>query len=451
MEAIDFYTAPLFLAVIYAVAIFIRNKLYPGDHPLKKYFIKGLTVKLIGAFMAGVVYFYYYGDGDTIYYFDRVTMTYMVYETDFKRFLQLLTLSPSNCPPYLYPSLITLKAYDTSQYMVVKMASILAIPTFRIYTGIALLFAALSFSGIWAMLVAFCDINKKLTREFAISCLFIPSVFFWGSGLFKDTIAIGFVGWFTYAIYMIFIKRKNLFRNILILIFSFYILSVIKTYIVMAFVPAVLFWVFFKYRDRIKNNFTRTVVTPVLIVFSISGASFAVSNIGGKGEYWSVDQMEKRAKDMQWWHKEVKKIYGSAGGGSYYSLGSGDFSLGNLVRSFPLAVNVTLFRPYLWEAGNPVMFLSAIESLVLLFFTLRILFNVGIPKTIRIAVANPEAFFALTFSIFFAFAVGFTSFNFGALVRYKIPCIPFYVIALFLIRHHANILKNKEELAAVKK
>jgi hypothetical protein len=269
--------------------------------------------------------------------------------------------------------------------------------------------------------------------------------------LFKDTIAIGFVGWFTYSVYMVFIKRKKLFGSIMLLIFSFYMLYIIKTYIVMAFVPAILIWVFFKYRDNIKNDFIRTTVTPALIVVSMVGALFAVTRIGGTGGYWSVDQMQTRAKDMQWWHKEVKKIYGEAGGGSFYSVGSGDFSLGNVIRSFPLAVNVTLFRPYLWEARNPVMFMSAIESLVIFIFTLRIIFNVGIPKTIRLSVANPEIFFALLFSIIFAFAVGFTSFNFGALVRYKIPAIPFYVMALFLIRYHANVLKNKEELAAAEK
>jgi len=451
MQSIDFYTAPLFLLIIYGVAIVIRNRLYSDDHPLKGYFMKGLTVKLVGGFMSGVIYFYYYGDGDTVHYFDRVKLLYGLYQYDTSRFWRLIFVNTSSHAPDLHWNLITVKAFDTSQYMVVRVASLLSIPTFRIYSGIALLFAALSFTGVWAMFVTFYDINPSLKREFAISCLFIPSVFFWGSGLFKDTIAIGFVGWFTYAVYMVFIKRKNLAINVTILIFSFYMLYIIKTYIVMAFVPAILIWVFFKYRDNIKNEFIRTTVTPVLLVLSMVVALFAVTRIGGTGGYWSVDQMQTRAKDMQWWHKEVKKIYGEAGGGSFYSVGSGDFSLGNVIRSFPLAVNVTLFRPYLWEARNPVMILSAIESLILFIFTLKIVRNVGIPRAMRLSVTNPEIFFALLFSIIFAFAVGFTSFNFGALVRYKIPAIPFYVMALFLIRYHANVHKNNDELAVAEK
>jgi hypothetical protein len=36
------------------------------------------------------------------------------------------------------------------------------------------------------------------------------------------------------------------------------------------------------------------------------------------------------------------------------------------------------------------------------------------------------------FSLFYAFVVGFTSYNFGALDRYKIPCLSTYIISLLL-------------------
>jgi hypothetical protein len=35
-------------------------------------------------------------------------------------------------------------------------------------------------------------------------------------------------------------------------------------------------------------------------------------------------------------------------------------------------------------------------------------------------------------------AIGLTSFNYGALVRYKIPILPFFATALILIRYHLN-------------
>jgi hypothetical protein len=47
--------------------------------------------------------------------------------------------------------------------------------------------------------------------------------------------------------------------------------------------------------------------------------------------------------------------------------------------------------------------------------------------------------FFLVVSLIFAFAVGISSYNFGALSRYKIPCLPFYAAFVLVILHHKKI------------
>lgn len=44
----------------------------------------------------------------------------------------------------------------------------------------------------------------------------------------------------------------------------------------------------------------------------------------------------------------------------------------------------------------------------------------------------------------FAIFVGATTLNFGTLVRYKIPAMPFYVISLLLILYYNNKIKSEE-------
>jgi len=56
---------------------------------------------------------------------------------------------------------------------------------------------------------------------------------------------------------------------------------------------------------------------------------------------------------------------------------------------------------------------------------------------------DPTIQFCLIFSLVFAFAVGISSFNFGALSRYKIPCLPFYALALILI-YYKNFPPQKK-------
>lgn len=128
--------------------------------------------------------------------------------------------------------------------------------------------------------------------------------------------------------------------------------------------------------------------------------------------------------------------------GSSYNLGDFEATIPGMLSRFPLAVNATFFRPYLWEAKKIIVLLSAIEALLFLFFTLKILFTIGPLKIWRTINSDPTIQFCLIFSIIFAFAVGISSYNFGTLSRYKIPCLPFFALALILIYYKFNSPKK---------
>jgi len=56
--------------------------------------------------------------------------------------------------------------------------------------------------------------------------------------------------------------------------------------------------------------------------------------------------------------------------------------------------------------------------------------------------------FCLIFTLIFAFAVGISTSNFGSLVRYKIPCLPFYtafLIILFYPPKQELVLRKKRD------
>jgi hypothetical protein len=122
--------------------------------------------------------------------------------------------------------------------------------------------------------------------------------------------------------------------------------------------------------------------------------------------------------------------------GSRYSLGELDGTLQGMLRLAPQAINVSLFRPYIWEVNNPLMALAALESFALLIITLYV-FATARARTFRYFF-KPDVIFCLVFALIFAFAVGVSTYNFGTLSRYKIPLVPFFLVGIGLIYYYAN-------------
>jgi hypothetical protein len=58
---------------------------------------------------------------------------------------------------------------------------------------------------------------------------------------------------------------------------------------------------------------------------------------------------------------------------------------------------------------------------------------------------EPMLIFTFVFSMIFAFAVGLSSYNFGALVRYKIPCMSYFMATIYIIEYIGYTKKIEEK------
>lgn len=88
--------------------------------------------------------------------------------------------------------------------------------------------------------------------------------------------------------------------------------------------------------------------------------------------------------------------------------------------------------------------MAALESLLLMFFTSYILLKAGFLRFIKWIFKDPLLMYCFLFAVVFGVFVGASTLNFGTLVRYKIPCLPFFSISLFLI------FEKVKERAAIK-
>lgn len=436
----DFFFAPILLYIWFTIVKNSANKYYKGTIHFN-YLINAFKVRAIGCFLFVMIFAFYYRGGDTFAYLCNVLQLRDYLHLDPGGVYNMI-FRPHSFEAYyvMHDYMLAQGSYmtDDSSRIVIIISFFLSYLCMGSYVTLCLFYAMFCMYGCWLLYKTFVDIYPHLHKEVAIACLFIPSVCFWGGGQLKDPICIGFIGIFCNAVYELLLKGRNVFKNIIAITIAIYAIMQIKVYIILAFAPAVALWVFSRYRYRIESPFIKAIIGPIMLVLGGGMAVIILTQMGQVAEKYSFENMMRTAQDTQNWLVTSSKMSGST---SFYTLGNIDFTMTGMLKVFPSAVNVALFRPYFWEAKKPILFLSATEGAVFFAITVRQIYKAGFWGTLKQISDNPEVQFCLIFSIIFAFAVGFTSFNFGALARYKIPFMPFYLLAFFIL---ADSTKKKE-------
>jgi hypothetical protein len=187
---------------------------------------------------------------------------------------------------------------------------------------------------------------------------------------------------------------------------------------------------------KFRSVVLRAMLLPFVIAITVPTATWVLVKVSENDQKYAITKLAETARVTAY---DIG-FYSGRGAGSSYSLGELDGSVGSMITLFPQAVNVSLFRPYLWEARNPLMLISAVESFLILVISLLLLLRR--PASFFRSLWNPTIIFCLMFSITFAFGVGVSTYNFGTLSRYRIPLIPFYLIALVLIAEGSKRERN---------
>jgi hypothetical protein len=428
----DIVLPPIYLLVIFLLAG-INKKRKIAAHPEYKFFIPGLIAKIVGGVSLCLIYVFYYGGGDTINYHQSASVLINLLGKDPFDFFEIMFREP-NFDRYTYFDNATgwpvYWTRDKYAFFVVKLIIPVVLIACKSFIASTILLAWIAYFGMWKLFRIFYNEFPKIGKELAIAILFIPSVIFWGSGLLKDTITLSLVGWFTFSLYSLMTRKPHFITLLLILVVSSTIILLIKPYIFFALMPGTLIWWLKNRLKSIRNGFLRWMATPVLITITAAIGYFILNEMSGRLGVYSLDNVMERAVVVQ---QDLKKDYY---GGNTFDIGDYNPTFSSMLLKAPAAINAALFRPYIWESKNPVMLISGMENLLILLFSIYLVIKLrffGIFFFIR---ENSLLFFSVLFSLFFAFSVGISVSNFGTLVRLKIPCIPFYVASLAVLKYY---------------
>lgn len=429
----DFVFVPLYLSVILLIAYWWATRKKESDINYQ-YFLPGLIAKIVGGLAFTAVYTLHYDGGDCHAYFwnSKVLVNLLFKNPD--PFFSILAGNTT----------IENRSWfdETTGFPIERMYRMggenFAVARFMVpFTFLSfndmliatILMDVYAFWGIWQFYKMLAQLFPNMRKYIAIAVLFVPSVLFWGSGIMKDAFCLTAALWSAKNIFSIFIMKRKIPGNLFMLVLNIYTLLSMKPYVVLALIPCLALAVSHQWTKNIKNRVISVVIGPSLIIAGVFiGILFLSVLKSSMGTYSTVEGAIAKAQ-INKQDLTRSEQYGTHS----FDIGNFDASIGSMLRKAPNAIIAGIYRPFLWEVGNVVMLISAIENTILLFVTFYILFKAGLRRFLSVVAKDSYVLFAITFSLIFAFSVGLSTANFGALARYKIPAIPFFVSALAVV------------------
>lgn len=413
--ALSIFYFCIILMVIYK-ARFFNDDVIP-----KNWFLGVYTLKIFFSIMLTLIYTYYYTDRSTsdIYkYFDDSKIMFDALKTNPIDFFKML-FGFDNDSAYFDKTYYTnmrfwFKSYENNlfsdSHIIIRFnALIRCISLGNIYVHNVII-NFISLLGLTALFKFFKPLFKGKTKVLFYGVFLIPSVLFWGSGLLKESFILFGLGFLLLSVQQLFINFKWYYLPLIALSFIFLLYT--KFYVLIALLIP-LFSYFFYQKIVVKK-------VALSFLFSI-------------GILLSLGLLVWLIKDFNPFQLIVNKhLEFYRFNNKFPSNSSFEIPLlsdwWSVIKYTPNAWINTFIRPYLWESKSPFVLISSLENLLFIgLFGLAVFY----PNK-----KNMNWYYVL-FCLIFVFVlftiIGLTIPIFGALVRYKVPGLPFLAVALLLL------------------
>lgn len=437
-SANDVFLVPLCLLILYAI---VRSRAErPENKEIRNIYYRGFAFKVLFGFGYALATEYIFKGGDTGLYYQSITDLRAALSDDFG-FINTIVESKSidldnPLAPYFYydnnPDDFTFNYMrSASNFFIPRLGLLPSLIFMNSYLCLCFVFGFCAYAGSIRIFKFFYYYYPAYKREIALAAVYIPSVVFWSAGLLKDSVTFGGIGLILYGVFNIFVRKNNIKASLFWIAISAYLVFNIKVYILLAFILALTIWFFAEINKVIKDKTLRRIFSFLTFLSSLIVAYFLLNYFTTQeaAQSFKLDTLlEKTEKQRN--ALESVKIEGN----SAFKINSS-----NPVALVLGSLTATFFRPFIWEVNTPIALFSAIESFAFLLLTLNFFFKRGIPLFFKNIFSDPKLLMCFVFSIVFAIAVGASTTNFGALSRYKIPCMPFYFIMLLLVYKKAAL------------
>ena len=292
------------------------------------------------------------------------------------------------------------------------MFRIISMGNFHIHT---LFFTALSMVGFTAIFRSFKDFFSNKKGALVIVVFLIPSVMFWSSGALKESILICGMGVLIYSLKHLIEQKVNI-KFLTLFILSFILLFFLKFYVLLALLPCVIGY-FISAKFQIK--YPLIIYSSIILVFSV--LAFNSKEIPPHFDF--VGTMVTKQKNFI----RLAEVTES---GSRFELTKLEPTFIGVVSAVPEAIVNCFTRPLITKGTQLIFLPSIVENTLFLALIILSLFS-GLKRKIKLTIETKNMFWFSVFFVLILFTIiGLTTPVSGALVRYKIPALPFLGIAI---------------------
>lgn len=405
------------------------------------------TIYLVSLFLAkvmvgiayGYVYRYFYNGGDT---WDYLRFSRMIYDTLYINplyYLELTFLPNARRPPdYLCEIIEPIMHWsDLRTYTILRINALIHLISGGYYSVHALFFAFFSFVGLIGIYKVFVNGATTHALNAAVIAFGIPSVWFWSSGVHKESLSvlgIGLVLCYAQPI----IKRETGFslKPLLIISLSLAFLLLLRPYIFMLLIPCLIAW-------YLAARFARPLPIYIATYFVVLLLALIAPYLHPKLNVFT------KIVDTQYYYLNYTE------GLTDLALQPLEPNLLSIIKYAPKAIYNVLIIPIYHSSSSWQLFvLTSLENialLMLMFVALCRMFflhktsnhsldkpAIGIAQKIKAWLRSPSDYdpalfwFCLFFALTYTLIIGLTNDNTGAIVRYRSTVLIFWVAACLL-------------------
>jgi hypothetical protein len=372
-----------------------------------------------------IIYTYYYTDrstGDIFKFYDDAKHIYQALPEHPLHYVQMVTginTDATYLKPYYSQMHNWYKPWEGAKFhdnkLIIQFNALVYLFSFGYYNVHTVFICFLSLIGLTGIYKTFSSVLVYKRRELAVAVFLVPSVLFWASGVLKEGIIVFALGMLMYHLYQWLYDETKKWRSFFLFFLSAILLLLAKMYVFVAIAPVIVSLIIVK---KTSNKRVFLKFLSVHFLFFILAVNVYRLHID-----WNT---------LLFLHQKQMGFLQTAmtdKAGSYIPINYLKPEVMSLIRNTPQALFNTLFRPHLFESTSPFIAFSALENLFLLIVLIIAITFFKKPDEDKLPLFFTCVFFVFMLSLL----IGLVTPVLGSIVRYRIPLIPFYIIALIIV------------------